>query len=109
MLLLEKNMNYNDLLLTIEKYNIENNENIKPIICKINNNKKFIKYIHSKNYYYIYLETKDEEICEKLNNILINSNNEASQRHATNKYLLEELLKNEKYFDKLYVSHFFTK
>ncbi len=35
------------------------NKNIKIVIAKINGNLKFVKYIHSNEYYYIYLNTKD--------------------------------------------------
>lgn len=103
------NISYNKLVSNINEYNKNNNTNIRIVICKINDNKKFIKYIHSKNYYYVYLETKDTEICEKLDNILKNNINENTQRHLTNKYLLEEVLNNNNLCNNIFVSHIFTK
>ena len=47
------NKTYYDLICEVQNYNKSNNRNIKVIISKTNANLKFVKYISSKDYYYI--------------------------------------------------------
>ncbi len=83
------------------------NKNIKIVIAKINGNLKFVKYIHSNEYYYIYLNTKDEEIINQLKEIL-KLPHENERRYATNHYLSQMILQ-EDFMKKVYVSHIFQK
>lgn len=101
------NKSYYELINEVNHYNKINNRNIKIIISKINGNLKFVKYVFSKDYYYIYLETKDEEVCNQLKEIL-KLPYEGDQRHATNHYI-SRIIENEEYMKKLYVSHIFQK
>ena len=101
------NKTYYDLICEVQNYNKSNNRNIKVIISKTNANLKFVKYISSKDYYYIYLETKDEEICNQLKEIL-KLPYDGDQRHATNHYI-STIIENEEFMKKLYVSRIFQK
>lgn len=101
------NKSYYDLINEVNQYNKNNNRNIKIIISKINGNLKFVKYVVSKDYYYIYIETKDEEICNQLKEILKLPSDD-DQRHSTNHYI-SRIIENEEYMKKLYVSHIFQK
>ncbi len=101
------NKSYYELLNEVNHYNKNNNRNIQIIIVKLNNNLKFVKYIHSTNFYYIYLETKDEEICKQLQEIL-KLPYEGDQRHTTYQYI-SHITENEEYMKKLYVSKIFQK
>jgi hypothetical protein len=83
------------------------NSNIKIVIAKINGNLKFVKYVYSNDYYYIYLNTKDEEITNQLKEIL-KLPYENERRYATNNYLLKMILQ-EDFMKKVYVSHIFQK
>jgi hypothetical protein len=101
------NKSYYELINEVNQYNKINNRNIKFIISKINGNLKFVKYISSKDYYYIYLETKDEEICNQLKEIL-KLPYESDQRQSTNHYI-SRIIENEEYMKKINVSHIFQK
>lgn len=101
------NKSYYDLMFEIKDYNTTNNRNIHIVVAKINNNYKFIKYISSKDYYYVHLHTNDEIICNDLKKIL-DLPYENERRHTTYKYFLE-LISNSENSKKLYVSHMFQK
>ncbi len=97
------NKSYYDFINEIKN----NNRNIKIVIAKINGNLKFVKYIYSNDYYYIYLNTKDEEIINQLKEIL-KLPYENERRYATNNYLSQMILQ-EDFMKKVYVSHIFQK
>ncbi len=101
------NKSYYDLMISINEYNksVEDKDKIYIIISKINNNDKFIKYIALKNYYYIYLETTDENICCELNNILTLPY-KGEQRHSTQKYLLS-IISNHDFCKKMTITKIF--
>ncbi len=101
------NKSYYDLMFEVEEYNKVNNRNIHIVVAKINENSKFIKYIISKDYYYVHLHTNDEIICNDLKKIL-DLQYENERRHTTYKYFLELILNSEN-SKKLYVSHMFQK
>jgi hypothetical protein len=98
------NKSYYDFINEIKN---DNNRNIKIIIAKINANLKFVKYVYSNDYYYIYLDTKDEEICNQLKEIL-KLPHENDRRHTTNHYLSQMILQ-EDFMKKVHVSHIFQK
>ncbi len=101
------NKSYYDLMFTIDNYNKTYNRNIHIVVAKINNNLKFVKYIYSKDYYYVHLHTNDTIISNQLKDIL-KLPYENDRRHATYKYFLE-LINDIENSKKLYILDIFQK
>ncbi len=101
------NKSYYNVMIEINNYNKINMTNIHMIVSKINDNYKFVNYIHSKNFYYIYLHTNDIVISNQLKEILdlYDENNECNET----KIYFMNLISDIENCKKLNVIHIFQK
>jgi hypothetical protein len=99
--------NYYETMIILQEYNHSNEKKIHIAISKINNNVKFVKHIHSKFIFYIYLECNDIDISNKFAEIL-NEIYESDQRHNTTKYF-QKLMEDPETGKKFTISHIYQK
>ncbi len=102
-------INYYDAMLKVNEYNDINldKEQIHIVISKINDHLKFVKHIRSRYIYYVYLETKDDEIVNRLNEIS-KIPYEGDRRHHTANHMIK-LFENPENKKKFIIAHIYQK
>lgn len=81
------------------------NKKVSLIISQVNENKKFIKHVSIKSFFYIHLYTHNPEMSRRLNRIL-QCPYEGDRRHETAKYL-EEVMRDPENTKEFIITHIY--